>query len=227
MPSSASGWPGCPIPIAAHRQAGYRYDVSILQAEFSLTQVLDRPRRGRVFFELVIRENLDLGPPRPGQLHLRPSARTPGASTSPLGASCTRVITEGVTPSLHVYYRSSKIKQYHKEGAALRTETTINDAKGDFRICKRLQQPGRIGPGRLLRQLDVLLDVQRISQEPWAGEDTVVALAVFSPPANEPRACASATAGSMPSCPPCWPSASYRAASPTTTCANSSVTFSA
>jgi hypothetical protein len=41
------------------RQAGYRYDVSILQAEFSLTQVLDRPQTGRVFFEEVIRENLE------------------------------------------------------------------------------------------------------------------------------------------------------------------------
>ena len=38
--------------------AGDRYDVSILQSEFSLTQVLDRPQSGRVFFENVIRENL-------------------------------------------------------------------------------------------------------------------------------------------------------------------------
>jgi hypothetical protein len=45
----------------ADRKAGYRYDISILQAEFSLTQVLDRPVHGRLFFEQVIRENLDLG----------------------------------------------------------------------------------------------------------------------------------------------------------------------
>ena len=50
------------------RAAGYRYDVSILQAEFSLTQVLDRPQTGRIFFEEVIRENLDLG--RPDQVQL-------------------------------------------------------------------------------------------------------------------------------------------------------------
>jgi hypothetical protein len=36
-----------PYP-ATDRQAGYRYDVSILQAEFSLTQVLDRPQTGRM-----------------------------------------------------------------------------------------------------------------------------------------------------------------------------------
>jgi hypothetical protein len=53
---------------AADRQAGYRYDVSILQAEFSLTQVLDRPQTGRILFEDIIRENLDLG--RPDQVQL-------------------------------------------------------------------------------------------------------------------------------------------------------------
>jgi len=45
-----------PYPFtAADRRAGYRYDCSILQAECSLTQVLDQPRTGRVFFEAVIR----------------------------------------------------------------------------------------------------------------------------------------------------------------------------
>jgi hypothetical protein len=53
---------------AADRKAGYRYQLSILQAEFSLTQVLDRPVTGRVFFEEVIRENLDIG--RPNQVQL-------------------------------------------------------------------------------------------------------------------------------------------------------------
>ena len=51
-----------PHPFSARdRQAGYRYDLSILQIELSLTQVLDRPLTGRIFFEEVIRENLDLG----------------------------------------------------------------------------------------------------------------------------------------------------------------------
>jgi hypothetical protein len=55
------------------RAAGYRYQLSILQAEFSLTQVLDAPVTGRVFFEEVIRENLDLG--RPTQVALVSTAR--------------------------------------------------------------------------------------------------------------------------------------------------------
>ena len=82
---------------AADREAGYRYDVSILQAEFSLTQVLDRPLSGRIFFEEVIRENLDLGRPDKVQLIFdrRVTKRTPGRFR-------TRVLTDGVTPSLHV-----------------------------------------------------------------------------------------------------------------------------
>jgi len=53
-----------PHPFTAtHRAAGYRYQLSILQAEFALTQVLDRPHTGRGFFEEVMRENLDLGRP--------------------------------------------------------------------------------------------------------------------------------------------------------------------
>ena len=62
--SCASGCARLPHPFtAADRRAGYRYDLSVLQAEFSLTQMLDRPLSGRVFFEEVIRENLDIGRP--------------------------------------------------------------------------------------------------------------------------------------------------------------------
>jgi hypothetical protein len=68
-----------PFP-AADRAAGYLYDISILQCQFSLTQVLDRPLSGRVFFEEVIRDNVDIG--RPDQVSLifdrRVTRRTPG-----------------------------------------------------------------------------------------------------------------------------------------------------
>jgi len=154
-----------PHPFTAQdRAAGYRYDVSILQAEFSLTQVLDRPRTGRIFFEEVIRENLDLG--RPDQVQLlfgrRVTKQTPGRFR-------TRVLTEGVTPSLHIDYKRSRIKPYHKEGRALRTETTINDPR-DFRLGKRLVNlPAlrRIGFQANRR----LLDVQQISHDCAVGEN--------------------------------------------------------
>ena len=62
------------------QHAGYRYDVSMTQVEFALTQVVERPVHGRIFFEEVIRENLDLGRPESIQLIFdrRVTKRTPG-----------------------------------------------------------------------------------------------------------------------------------------------------
>jgi N-terminal domain of anti-restriction factor ArdC len=112
-----------PYPFTgADRTAGYRYDFSILQTEFSTTQVLDRPVHGRLFFEQVIRENLDLG--RPDQIELIFNRRIPRNARARFR---TRVVTQDVTPSLNVYYKNARIKQYHKENRALRTETTINN----------------------------------------------------------------------------------------------------
>jgi len=145
------------------RAAGYRYHLSILQAEFSLTQVLDQPVTGRIFFEEVIRENLDIG--RPTQVSLifdrKINRRTPGRFR-------TRVITDGVVPSLHVDYKKTRIKQYHKEGQALRTETTINDTR-DFAVGRRiinLAQLRTIGFQANRR----LLDVECIGHDCFIGE---------------------------------------------------------
>jgi hypothetical protein len=154
---------------AADRRAGYRYDISVLQAEFCLTQVLDRPTSGRVFFEAVIAENLDVGRPDRVSLVFDRRVRTRGRCPTPT-RYCTRVITQGVTPSLHVEYKHSRVKQYHKEGRALRTETTINDTR-DFGIGKRLcNLPAlrKVGFSANRR----LLDAQTISHDPVIG-DTV------------------------------------------------------
>ena len=118
---------------AADRRAGYRYELSILQAEFALTQVVDRPLSGRIFFERVIRDNLDLG--RPDKVQLIFDRRVLRNTRARFR---TRVITEHVIPSLWIDYKSSTIKQYFKEGRALRTETTINNTR-DFEIGRRIE----------------------------------------------------------------------------------------
>jgi len=148
------------------RNAGYHYQLSMLQVEFSLTQMLDQPVAGRIFFEQVIKENLDVGRPDHVQLifERRITKRTPGRFR-------TRIITEGVIPSLHLDYKKTRIKQYHKEGRALRTETTINDTR-DFGLGKRLTNLDK------LRQIGFranrrLLDVQRISHDPTLAETVI------------------------------------------------------
>jgi hypothetical protein len=153
----------------ADRKAGYRYDISILQAEFSTTQVLDRPVHGRVFFEQVIRENLDLG--RPEEIKLIFNRRIPRHARAQF---CTRVVTRDVTPSLHVHYKNSRIKQYHKENRALRTETTINNTY-DFGIGKRLHNLPK------LREIGFaanrrLIEVERMSHDCILSEDRFQAI---------------------------------------------------
>jgi hypothetical protein len=158
---------------AADRAAGYRYELSILQAEFSLTQMLDKPVSGRMFFEQVIRDNLDIG--RPDQVALifdrRLKRRGPRATPGPFR---TRVITEGVTPSLYVDYKHTRIKQYHNQGRALRTETTINDTR-DFSIGKRLTNlPALREIGFFANRR--LLHVQRLGHDPITGTDALHAI---------------------------------------------------
>jgi hypothetical protein len=92
----------------------------------------------------------------------RVNRRTPGRFR-------TRVITEGVTPSLHVDYKRSRIKQYHKDGQALRTETTINDTRefGVGRLLKNLPELRRIGFAANRR----LLEIEQISHDCALGDD--------------------------------------------------------
>src|SRR5450631_2329307 len=155
---------------SADTDAGYTYNVSILQAEFSLTQMLDTPTSGRVFFENVIRENLDIGRPDQVSLIFDRQIKTRGPKATP-GRFRTRVITDGVTPSLHADYKNTTIKQYHKEGKALRTETTINNTY-DFGVRKgltnlpALREIGFTANRRLLR-------VQTISHDPINGIDAL------------------------------------------------------
>jgi len=156
-----------PHPYSAKdRAAGYGYDLSILQAEFSLTQIWDRGVSGRCFFEEVIRENIDLGRPEQIQLIFGRKLRK---STVAAGRCRTRILSEGVIPSLHVYYKNTHLKQYHKEGRGLRTETTINDTY-DFGVGRRLHNLPQ------LRQIAFpanrrVLEVETISHDCNVGAD--------------------------------------------------------
>jgi len=81
----------------------------------------------------------------------------------------TRIITEGVTPALYVQYKNTRIKQYHKDGQALRTETTINNTY-DFKIGKKIHNLPA------LRQIGFqanhrLLETERITHDCIMAED--------------------------------------------------------
>ena len=141
------------------RAAGFDHRVTLCQLEISLTQIFDRPVQGRHFFEAVIRENLDLG--RPDRVRLLFPRRLTRRTPPPAYGYRTRVITDGVEPSLHIEYKHSHLKQYFKEGHGLRSELTINNPN-DFDFTKGLDQlPALRALGDAVNR--TLLQVERVS----------------------------------------------------------------
>ena len=175
----AAGDAALPVHRGGHRG---RVPLSAVGAagRFSLTQALDAPVTGRIFFGQLIRDNLDLGRPNRFSLIFNRKIVRTGKRAAP-GRFRTRVITDGVTPSPHVDYKNSKIKQYHKLGKALRTETTINETRdcGVAKGLSHLPELKEIGFTASRR----LLDVQRISHDPAEG---AAALAALTQPVTSP-----------------------------------------
>jgi hypothetical protein len=162
--------PRLPWPLpATDRRAGYDHRLAINQLEVRLTQVFDRPVQGRLFFEAVIRENLDLG--RPDRIRLLFPIRITRATPPPPVGYRTRVITDGVHPSLHVDSKQSHVKQYFKEHRALRTEVTINNPR-DFWVRKGLVNlPHLRDLGEQVNRK--LLEVERISHHCVLTQDAL------------------------------------------------------
>jgi hypothetical protein len=156
-----------PLPLRTEdRQAGYEWDLSIWQLEVSLTQIFDRPLRGREFFEEIIRDNLDLGRPDRVQLIFdrRVTKKTPGEFR-------TRVIQNGVHPSLHIQYKNFDLKQYFKEGRGCRTEGTFRNPN-DFGVNKGLANLPYLQ--KLGRQINRrLLEVERVSHNSGLSGDSI------------------------------------------------------
>jgi hypothetical protein len=124
-----------PAPFTPEdRRRGYRYELAFRQLELSDTRVFDRPLAGRQWFEQTLRDQLGLG--RADQVAVVFGRRV--LRTTP-GRFHTKVISRGVECALQVHYKRSKVKQYFKEGRALRTETTVNDTY-DFGIGRRVCQ---------------------------------------------------------------------------------------
>jgi len=156
-----------PLPLRPEdRTAGYDWNLSIWQMEVSLTQIFDRPLRGREFFEEIIRDNLDLGRPDRVQLVFDRvvTKKTPGRFR-------TRVVQDGVHPSLHINYKNFDLKQYFKEGRGCRTEGTFRNPN-DFGVNKGLSNlPYLQKIGRQINRR--LLEVERVSHNSGLSGDSI------------------------------------------------------
>jgi hypothetical protein len=180
--------------------------------------MLDTSVSGRIFFEQVLHDNLDAG--RPDRISLVFDRRIIRKGKHPTpGRFRTRVITAGVTPSLHIDYKHTTVKQYHKEGRALRTETTINDTH-DFGLPKRLTSLPA------LRQIGFtanrrLLGVQTISHDPIRGARAFTDLTapLVTDTGTRVPGLRFGYTRCTPCCPPCSSTGCYPTGSPTVTCA--------
>jgi hypothetical protein len=123
-----------PWPISPQqRAAGYAHQLSIWQLEVSRTQVFQDPEQGWALVEALIRDNLDLG--RPDRVSLIFERKVTKATPSEFH---TRVLREGVQPIIRIHYKHSALKQYLKDGRALRTEMVFNNTL-DFGILRGVQ----------------------------------------------------------------------------------------
>src|SRR6266568_937764 len=126
-----------PLPLTtADRDAGFWWDLSMRQIETSRTLVFDQDVHARAFFEALLRDNMDLGRPENVELLFRRGQRSGRPTNPPDGGFKTKIDRCCELITLNVFYRNSRLKQYLKDGVALRIETVVNDPK-DLR-CNRL-----------------------------------------------------------------------------------------
>lgn len=152
-----------PMPFTpADRDAGYWWETSLRQVEISRTIVFDAPRHARGFFEALIVDNLDLG--RPHNVEIIFGRRVRRDTIGTFRTAIDRRDNGGVV--LNVFYRHSRIKQYLKDGRAMRIETVINhtrdlgcnarlpnldDLQAKARDCnRRILDAERVGQGCVL-----------------------------------------------------------------------------
>ena len=183
------------------------------QVEISRTIVFDAPRRARAFFEALVADNLDLGRPANVEIIFGRQIRrnTPGTLKTALDRS-----VDGVT--VNAFYKRSRIKQYLKDGRALRIETVAGDAHdlAASAACTTWTNCSArpVTPTAACWTPSVSARAASLRAQPSSGSHT--------PPSwrgRGPRPCGSATLGSRPWParwpPPCTP---CPAPSPTRAC---------
>jgi hypothetical protein len=126
-----------PLPLdAADRDGGYWWELSMRQVETSRTLVFDDDVHARAFFEALLCENMDLGRPENVELLFRRGQRLGRASNPPPGGGFkTKIDQYCDLVTLNVFYKNSRLKQYMKDGLAMRVETVVNSPK-DL-LCNR------------------------------------------------------------------------------------------
>lgn len=157
-----------PAPLGPEeRDAGYWWELSMRQVEVSRTVVFDDPRRARAFFEALVADNIGVG--RPAEIK---AVFGRGPRGRPVKApSATRIFTPGTEVHIDFSYKHSRVKQYLKEGRALRIETVVNKP-ADLGVLARLEHLAElVAKARAVN--DRLLIIER------AGQGCAIGSALF------------------------------------------------
>jgi hypothetical protein len=156
-----------PTPFThTDRDAGYWWELSVRQVEASRTLVFDDPRRARGFFESLVADNIGIG--RPHEVAVVFARQVRRARDHVFR---TRIFGPGTEVQLEFRYKHSRIKQYLKEGRALRIETVINKPS-DVGCQARLHNlPVIVAKGREVNRR--LLAIER------AGQGCAIGSALF------------------------------------------------
>jgi hypothetical protein len=127
-----------PLPLDdADRDSGYWWELSMRQIETSRTLVFDEDCHARAFFEALLCENMDLGRPENVELLFRRGQRLGRPAAPPVGGGFRTAIDRYChMVTINVFYKNSRVKQYLKDGVALRIETVINSP--DDLGCRRM-----------------------------------------------------------------------------------------
>lgn len=136
------------------------------QVEVSRTLVFDQPRRARCFFEALVADNIGIG--RPEEVAVIFARQVRKTTREPFR---TRVFCAGSEVKVEFAYKRSRLKQYLKEGRALRIETVVNKP-ADLGVLARLQHlPELVAKARQVNQR--LLMIER------AGQGCAIGSALF------------------------------------------------
>ena len=161
-------WSGIiPTPFTpADRAAGYWWELSMRQVEVSKTLVFDDPRRARGFFEALVTDNVGIGRPEAVSMVFARQLRRP--TQHPYRG---RIFSAGTEVHIEFSYKHSRVKQYLKEGRALRIETVVNKPS-DLDILARIEHlPELVAKARQVNAR--LLMIER------AGQGCAIGSALF------------------------------------------------
>ena len=161
-------WICCiPVPFTkTDRAAGYWWELSMRQVEVSRTIVFDHPCRARGFFESLVADNVGIG--RPAEVSAVFGRQVRKTTKEPFR---TRIFSPGTEVKMDFSYKHSRVKQYLKEGRALRIETVINKPS-DLGILARIEHL----PELVARARDINGRVLMIER---AGQGCAIGSALF------------------------------------------------